>query len=412
MNRGVFPLSWMGLLFLISDLLTSLVWPTFRDMAYSDQASKRDLANIKALRRRIGRCLFLNLSWSVEPVFRTKLHRILISHISNPISDFEKSRAELNRLFSSRNRVALHLIPTDQLVRCLGSVGFFSLRCHSKLQNNFSTTPTLRNLILLMSFRRKFGRRGVNLLAHVSRFESQPKSSIQDFRGVLSYPGPAATLTPNILIVGPGANSFPMVFEDFDEVWWLLTPSTDCQRLAHSMTKGGDHWLFLNNVAAGYATDPSNSHYREPLAMAKGVIAHSQWEHAFQEMSLSTRNFDSSLAESFLSGSPNLLPRAVSLAIRLNAKVVVTGADLYTGKNLYRHETQRELGGKEYSPQLHPFFTCISLSGHNPLSNFNALKLAFSAGFIVGDRGFIEVMNMSAKTYLEHIDYSVGEKRK
>jgi len=182
--------------------------------------------------------------------------------------------------------------------------------------------------------------------------------------------------------------------------------------VAAQMARVENNWLVFNNVAAELACGPSSSQFKELLKLAQGVVSHSQWEKQFTDMALPTRNFHSPLSEGFLSGSPNLLPRAIGLAMLRMARSTVIGADLYTGERLYWRESQHAKPGSNQSAHLHPFFTCISLSGHNPLSNFNAVKLAVSAGFIVGSREFLKVTSMSATSYLERIDYSVGKVRK
>ena len=391
-------------------VFTSVTWPYFANMTYEDQRSKRDLANLTVLQRRIKSCLLLNLSFFLEPIVRIRLAKILTSHVGDPLSDFDITNAKLNQIMSRRNLVALNFVPTDHLVRCIGSAGFFSLRCHPRLQNKFSITPSMKNLILLVSLTRKFGRSGRKLLSHIG--SSQPESSLHDFRSVLTSRGQSTEVKSEILIVGPGVTSHRIDYKKFDEIWWLLTPSTDSQRLAEIMTKGGNHWLVCNNVAAKSASDPLNSEYSRLLRLARGVISHEQWEVEFHKSALPTRNFLSPLAESFWNGSPNLLPRAIGLAILRMAKITVIGADLYTGENLYRLEANRAQTGSDQTAQLHPFFTCISLSGHNPLSNFNAIKLAALSGFVVGSPEFLRLANLSAKSYLERIDYSVGLKRK
>lgn len=240
----------VGLVGFIFSVITRVIWPHFADMVYTDGDSKRDTANVVLLQRRISRCLFLNLSFLLEPVFRVKVTKILTAHIGNPLSDFDKTRAELNRLMFSRNQVARTLVPADHVVRCLGSAGFFSLASHPNLQSYCSLTPTLKNLILRVSFIRKFGRTGARLLTQIRSLKLLPDSSLPEFRSALTSRRHPPEPQSEVLIVGPGATKYPTNYAKFDEVWWLLTPSTDCNRVAAQMARVENNWLVFNNVAA------------------------------------------------------------------------------------------------------------------------------------------------------------------
>lgn len=411
MRLGAFTRSIARVLIACSDWLVSFIFPYFSDMSYSSASDKQGDSGVVQLKTRLKRCLIANMSFIFEPVFRIRVLKLLLAHVSDSGADYHVTRSTIQQLLSRRNFLCRHLLPTDHLRRCLGSVGFYSVYTSPGLLEGPGKTPTLKGFILKISI---LIRQGDGALALLNSLQSaaDPKDRGEpsgDFKALNL--GRKSLGRTKIFVVGPGETADLSSAKSCDEVWLLVTPNFDLAVLENVLSDGIRPWLFLNNVSAGRLLDTKQSDPRTLISSAAGIYASQTWSQSLKSLGVQTISYASTFSEMFLDGSPNLLPRAVGFAIQRNASLYITGVDLYTGRRIYAQDR-----GENATPQskqrYHPFFTSASLAGHNPIVNFNFLRWAFKLGHIEGDQNLTKLLSISVADYLSILDESVGRARR
>lgn len=398
-----------GLKFTISvtEKALGFIWPIFKQMNYSSAQEKSDSERSGAeLQIRIKTALLKNASFLLEPKFRLMLARELIGFVSNSDSDYDLVHSRICEILNRRSKLPALLVPSDHIKRAIRAAGFFSLTMKPSLNRQFAQTPSLRRFFLELGFLRRWGRAGWALLRAFSREPENLQQAASAYQKILlldSSPRNSDWRGKSITLIGPSSRYELTLEAEHQVIWWLVTPSMDELALEAGLSKTNNSWLVMNNVFASIAIRELNEGRMEHLLKAKGIICAPQWLHAFRKLGMVAIYYTTPFSEMLLVGSPNLLQRAVGLAIFHDARVNAVGVNLYAGDDLYLREKKKN---------LHEFFTSISLASHEPVQNFRLARLAKEMGVIEGDAVFTEILELSTAQYLSRLDNGLGRLRR
>jgi hypothetical protein len=114
----------------------------------------------------------------------------------------------------------------------------------------------------------------------------------------------------------------------------------------------------------------------------------------------------------WLVGAPNLLHRALGIALNKGHSATIVGANFYIADHIYQ-QTISQQGQSFNLPQrsLHEFFICSSYSQHSPVVNFITAKRLKLSGWVIGDEKINEILSWSLQKYLLALEKSIGERR-
>lgn len=143
-------------------------------------------------------------------------------------------------------------------------------------------------------------------------------------------------------MIGPSAR-YELTHEAANHViCWPVTPSMDELVLEKGFSKTSNSWLVMNKKFASIPIRDLEEFQIEHLLKVKGIICAPLWLHAFRKLKMVAIDYTTPFSEMLLVGYPNLLKRAVGLAIFYDARVNVSGINLYSGDNLYLREIIKE----------------------------------------------------------------------
>ena len=403
----------------LSRTIYSSLFPKLPEMRYPTDVSKLDDSQRLVFLRNLERALLKNLSFLLEPMFRLQVWETLKAWTLNQ-SNFDDTKASLLEAYDRRSRLISRAFPQTGLRKTISSAGFFSFLVPQK-----SRTSSIRSLSLESVIRR------ASLLLHFPL--SQSVAVLRDMKlsrevSELAFsPGTLDFLRGGIvdrlqvksgvqkwcLIIGPSDPNLDEVEAWEGEIFVLVTPSFDLQILSDLIERFGATPI-LNNVAASDAVIHGGQ-LLNLIAKAKAVYVASHFvESLVSKFGVSAKSSSSRFLLAWDTGNPNLLQRAVGVALQNGYRIQVTGANLYAARGIYDlglRPDPRALRGS--SRVLHEFFTCISYSSHDPVSNFIFIKRLHESGFLISlDTVLGKVLSGTLEEYLVTIEDTLGRSRK
>jgi hypothetical protein len=391
-------------------------------MAYSDEASKKGDKSLPIAFRRITGGLINNASSLLELRARRQIISALESWCQN-LATFEDTKERLRAILTTRDLTIAGKFLSGDLHTILSSFGFFSFlypASDAKLQKR--TTPQaliLRSSLLIKQRRKKIikvlidmnqSKAGVETGYALETLSFFTRTGDQDRNSGL-VPGDSG----RCLIVGPSDSTIPELGYHPEITIALVSPSLDIDTLDQLISKHQAIPL-LNNVAATLVIGDPNSRLSRIVRQAKMVYCAPQFVEEFERhIGMPARTYDSRFLQTWEQGSPNLLHRAIGVALDHNLKVEIVGANLYGSKVTYSSAMNNHpYGAMGNSPRrLHEFFTCISYSNHEPIPNFISVKRLYKSGVIAtADPALSSVLAGNLTEYLETLEETLGKLRK
>lgn len=379
------------------------------------------MTNQDVLAKNLRLTFLLNLSFLLEPLVRIKLYAALRNWVEGKETNFKACSHQLSGILSSRNKLARSAVPSYGLSRALASLGFFSLSesIADRKKSRFYRADKLM-LFLSLKLRKDHKWRAISLENHIFKAGLEPFENMDI--ALLSRLGGAMkdnTSTPVAkervcLILGPGETN-PLVSNTCaDIVLILLTPSKDLQILETELNMHKAFLVINGEICAALLSENhEHDNLRAIVVRARGLYCPPQHIASLAEkLDIPAASYASGFLDLWSYGSPNLLPRAISVAIAIADKVIIDGADLHTGETLYRRAKGKSVKSMTVTNDRPQFFTCNSLASHDPLWAFFILKGLRRSQFIVGNRGVLDLLDMSGVEYLEKLDDSVGKPRR
>lgn len=412
-------LSALRKVFSISHYLYSVCFPKLHAMDYPNEGSKLDDSQRLLFVRKLESSLKNNTSFALEPEFRIRILDGLSDWIMNQAS-FEDTKTLIAKAISQRPFFARAFIPSTGFREAVSSAGFFTMLIPSTGRPSSWRSFGLESLVLKASLLANFGVvkiRPVLKDMKLSRraFEgSYSRKSLSFFRGQLHeaveehvHPGRAC------LIVGPSYPDLGKVDSWEGMRFLLVTPSFDMEVLAGLIERYGAIPV-LNNVSAAEAIRGRGQLLRLLKKAPRVFVAPSFVDEFVSECGVSASSFQSNFLRTWDTGSPNLLHRAIGVALPEVSRIEITGANLYSGTRIYGQVLGGTTGLRERPTRsLHQFFTCLSYSNHDPIANFISIKRLFESGLIgTSDESLNTVLRGTLRDYLESLETSLGRTRK
>ncbi len=398
---------------MIHESLFPRLFPVMGHVKYSNAFEKESPAMVEELLRLANSCLKSNLSYLLEPQFRDVLQATLTHWAREEIS-YDEAFLAIRTAIETRPRLASLVVPSYGISQLLRSFGFFSLALKSS-KPAARSLPSLRGRVAFWS--RAIKGAGPSFLSQRRLVRTIGDDSLPRFEpGTLEifcsplparHPFDKPSSASRVLIVGPSHRARSVSTEGFEEILLLVTPSFDVTELSELTTSLGAGW-FINGVFAEALVNSQQTDLLELAAHASKIYCNPLWVAPLRAR-LGSRvfSYESGYMDMWTFGSPNLLHRAVGVALSRELRAHVTGANLYVANRLY---DQKSSEGKP-SRQLHPFFTCASYAEHNPVINFLNLRRLYKAGWVSGDQHFEPLMKLSTNDYLIELDASLGRRR-
>lgn len=379
------------------------------------------MTNQDVLAKNLRLTFLLNLSFLLEPLVRIKLYAALRNWVEAKETNFKECSQQLSGILKKRNKLARGVVPSYGLSRALASLGFFSLSesIADRKKSRFYRADKLM-LFLSLKFRKNHKWRAIALenqifKAGVEPFENLDIALLSRLGGAMKDDTSAPVAKERVcLILGPGETNPLISHTCADIVLILLTPSKDLQILETELNMH-KAFLVINGETCDALLSENHEHdnLRAMVVRARGLYCPPQHLASLAEkLDIPAASYASGFLDLWSYGSANLLPRAISVAIAIADKVIIDGADLHTGANLYKRAKGKSVKSMTVTNDRPQFHTCNSMASHDLLWGFFILKGLRRSQFIVGNRGVLDLLDMSGVEYLEKLDDSLGKPRR
>lgn len=417
--KKIFLLS-LGQVYRIFDLANKAFFPLLAPIIYENNLDKSSPRQVENLLNFSTKALRKNLTYSLDRRFRESLLGTLSAWVDGSI-DFLLAKNQIHQAIQRRPKWLGLLIPSNCFTQILGAFGFFTFM-----------DPKVPVFL---------GRRGIPVRGKVARISRTLSNSVRrkskiwrDFKATFDYsetPFSPETVqlfrnlkgrkenssryitTGSSLIIGPSEiKELPSPY-GFDACLILVTPSSNTKTLLQRTIFFKGSWV-INSAFAALLCDPrSNSELKVLAQKAQVIYCNHNWTSRVQSIvQVPVLSYNSNFMDLWMTGSPNLLHRAIGLTISKGLSATVVGANLYIADSIYQ-QTVNEGGYIVAQPTrtLHEFFTCNSYSNHDPTMNFITAKRLQLSNLIIGDEKVKNVLSWSLGGYLLALEKSIGMRR-
>lgn len=357
-----------------------------------------------------------NASYLLERKFRNKLLTIL-REWSTKDSSYETTKARLNQHIATRSRLVASLIPFYGVSQLLIGFGFFS-SSQKVLSNRASaSSPSLSNMVAQFGILRRSGFGNAvkihrDIVSARLGLESEFSTSTKDY---ISINDSGKNADPkHILIVAPGPKDESFPFDEFELIFFILTPNSRIEDLAELMKHRSVGVIASFGFVTTVLRGPRSEEWKQLLLSCQEIYTKPPAiKLASEIIGKEVKDGSSNFIHLWGSvGQANMAQWTTGLCLKLlggNVRISLVGASLYAGEQIYSKDSNAKPAANSETKK--EFDLCLSLAVHNPVTNFMFMKKLWINNRIEGDAQFSSVVEKSVEDYLGDLDAYQGKNR-